>query len=158
MKTGLEILGLLLAAMTGHAIELESIPYKVVAENRTFVRDATDRRYSVWTDAPTQVEKLMKAFALSEEEPIHLQKGKIFAVFLNDRIIENLVQITYNKTTGKIFADYVDSGMRLKLKAPGEGKKYSHLTAIVFTPPMTPSHLGIRGMIADGLSEKITDP
>ena len=65
-----------------------------------------------------------------------------------------MIQITRNKSTRQTFADYADSGVRLRLKALEKGKKYSHVTAVVFKPGDIPSHLGVRGMIADGLSEK----
>jgi hypothetical protein len=75
-------------------------------------------------------------------------------VFLNDRLEEDLVQITYNKQTSETFADYANSGMMFKLAPLGQGKKYSHLTAVVFTPVVTPSHIGLRDMIPNGLSDK----
>lgn len=78
------------------------------------------------------------------------------AVFLNDNILEDLTAIVYNKNSNKTFADYADSGIEFKLKAPDEGKKYTHLTVVIFAPAVnSPSHLGLRGMISGGLSEKI---
>lgn len=152
MKTILAILSL--AGITAHAVELETIPHRILEDNRTFLREATDRHYNVWTDTPAAANALIKTFGIREEEIFALQKGEILAIFLNDHITEDLLQITHNKTANTIFADYADSGIRFKLKAPEAGKKYTHLTAVVFTPPAPPSHLGLRGMIADGLSEK----
>ncbi len=65
-----------------------------------------------------------------------------------------MIQITRNKTARQTFADYADSGIEFKLKALQNGKKYSHVTAVVFTPGDIPSHIGVRGMIVGGLSEK----
>lgn len=135
-------------------MELEAIPHRVLEDNRTFLRDATDRRYSVWTDNPAMAKSLIETFGIRQEETFTLQKGEIFAIVLNDHITEDLVQITHNKTANTIFADCADSGIQFKLKAPEKGKKYSHLTAVVFTPPALPSHLGLRGMMVGGLSEK----
>lgn len=144
-------LSLLLASLC-QAIELKPLPHQVVHDERTFLRDATDRRYSVWTDDDTKAAALFAEFKILKD--FQLPKGKILAIFLNDRITEDLVQITFNATANRTFADYAASGIEFKLRAPPEGKKYSHLTAVVFTPEHIPSHLGLRGMVMDGLSDK----
>ena len=41
-----------------------------------------------------------------------------------------------------------------KLLTLAEGKKYSHVTAVIFAPIGEPNHLGLRGTITGGLSEK----
>jgi hypothetical protein len=124
----------------------------VVYDARAFVRDETDGRLCVYTDDSSKVAPLAKELGL-DLGVFTLEKGKIFAVFFNDRIKENLIQITLNKATGGVSADYADSGIELKLKAPDAGKKYSHLTAVVFSFEGQARKLGIRGMIP-GLSEK----
>jgi hypothetical protein len=144
---------LALGLVSAYGVELETIPHRVIDDNRTFLRDETDQKLSVWTTDSATARKLASDFGLRQEEILGLNKGEIFAIFLNDRITEDLVQITRNRTAGETFADYADSGMRFKLKAPEDGKKYSHLTAVIFTPPEMPSRLGMRRM-ADGLSEK----
>ena len=144
---------MLVATSLASAIELQTIAHKTIGDNRTYVRDATDRRYSTWTDDIQKANELLRAFGF-QKEGFALKKGEVLAVFLNDRIEEDLVQITRNQTTQQIFADYADSGIRFKLKALENGKKYSHATAVVFTVSDIPSHIGVRGMIAGGLSEK----
>ena len=89
-----------------------------------------------------------------QKEGVALKTGEVLAVFFNDRIEEDLVQITYNKTARQVYADYADSGIRFKLKAPENGKKYSHATAVVFTVSDMPSQIGIRSTMTDGVSEK----
>lgn len=153
-RTLVAIVTLCLVGMTARAVDLESVPHRIIDDNRTFLRDLTDRRYSVWTGDPAAAKELITTFGIRQEEIFTLPKGEIFAIFLNDRIEEDLVQITHNKTANEIFADYADSGIRFKLKTPETGKKYSHLTAVVFSPPAMPNHLGLRGMIVEGLSEK----
>jgi hypothetical protein len=135
-------------------VELETIPHRIVAENRTFPRDAEDRRISIWTTDPAMAQTLIREFGIPRDKNFQLRNDQIFAIFLNDRITEDLVQITYNRTAGEIFADYASSGLEFKLRAPEAGKKHSHLTAVVFTPPILPGHLGLRGMVTGGLSEK----
>ena len=39
-----------LMGITVRAVELETIPHRVLEDNRTYLRDATDRQYNVWTD------------------------------------------------------------------------------------------------------------
>lgn len=153
MKPLLILLSVWVACPLAGAIELQAIHHKTIGDQRTFVRDATDLRYSVWTDDAEKARELLASFGL-QSEGFSLKKGEVLVVFLNDRIEEDLVQITRNKTARQVFADYADSGIRFKLRAPGEGKKYSHITAVVFTPEETPSHLGLRGMMSGGLSEK----
>jgi hypothetical protein len=133
---------------------LEAVPHGIVANDRTFQRDAGDQRVSLWTTDLDTARGLIKEFGLPQEEIFGLSKGQIFAIFLNDQVTEDLVQITYNRTAGEIFADYASSGIEFKLRAPEEGKKYSHLTAVIFTPPVLPSNLGLRSMVSGGLSEK----
>lgn len=134
-------------------IELQTLEHEVIHDRRIHSRDTTDRRYSVWTDEQNKATKLLKDFGFPVRD-FQLQKGQVLAIFLNDDITQDLTQIVYNKTTNKTFADYADSGIKFKLKAPEEGKKYSHATAVVFVPIGTPSHLGMRSMIQGGLSEK----
>ena len=139
---------------SAQAVELEAISHQFVADNRTFQRDAGDRRISIWTADPTAARELIREFGLPQDKILQLGKDQIFAIFLNDQIPEDLVQITFNRTAGEIFADYASSGMKFKLRAPEEGKKHSHLTAVVFTPPIQPANLSLRGMVSGGLSEK----
>lgn len=143
-----------LMAGPGRAVELEVIPHVVVHDDRTFLRDEADKRYSVWTDETARVAGLYAVLGMKAEVQA-LKKGEIVAVFFNDTITEDLTQMVFNKTAGEVFADYADAGMRFKLKAPPEGKKYSHVTVVVFTPAERPSHLGMRGMVQGGLAEKL---
>ena len=153
MKTLVFLFSLVFATRLANAIDLQPIVHRVIADNRTCVRDATDRRYCVWTDDAGKANDLLRSFDI-QNEGVALKTGEVLAVFFNDRIEEDLVQITYNKTARQVFADYADSGIRFKLKAPENGKKYSHATSVVFTVGEMPGQIGIRGMITDGVSEK----
>ena len=147
---------LILAALmtTGvQGVELQTLEHKVIHDERTYTRDGTDRRYSVWTTDRSKATKLLKDFGFVVPD-FQLRNGQVLAVFLNDNIKQDLTQIIYNKTANDTFADYAESGIEFKLKAPEAGKKYSHVTAVVFTPVGTPNHLGLRSMIPGGLSEK----
>lgn len=136
-----------------HGVELRTLEHKVLDDKRTYIRDDTDRRYSIWTSDPGKAIKLLKEFGFAASD-FQLREGEVLAVFMNDNITQDLIQIVHNKTANKTFADYADSGIKFKLVALEEGKKYSHVTAVVFTPVGMPGHLGMRGMVADGLSEK----
>ena len=146
------ILAVLMTAFA-HGVELHTLEHKVIHDERTYTREGTDRRYSVWTADPSKATKLLKEFGIVVPD-FQLRKGQVLAVFMNDNITQNLTQIVHNKTANDTFADYADSGIKFKLKALEAGKKYSHVTAVVFTPVGTPNHLGMRGMIPRGLSEK----
>jgi len=156
MKLSLKILLVIhtfLAFDYTYAIELKTLEYEVIHDEPLYVRPESDRRYSVWTDDPDKVADLLKKFDLPTKN-IKLQKGQIVAVFLNDHISEQLTHLTYNKTRGQLFADYADSGIKYHLSGQ-PGKKYSRLTAVVFSPVVPPSHLGMRRMARHGLSEKL---
>ncbi|MES2474780.1 MAG: hypothetical protein V4640_03295 [Verrucomicrobiota bacterium] len=146
------ILAILMTAFA-HGVELHTLEHKVIHDERTHIRDGTDRRYSIWTADPSKATKLLKNFGIVVPD-FQIRKGQVLAVFVNDNITHDLAQIVYNKTANDTFADYADSGIMFKLKALEAGKKYSHVTAVVFTPVGTPNHLGVRGMIPGGLSEK----
>jgi hypothetical protein len=118
------------------------------------VREATDKRYSIWTDSELAIAEIFSELGLPQNGIIGLKRGEVFAVFLNDRIEEDLVQIARNTSTNQYFADYADSGIKYRLRRLSEDKKFSHLTAVIFTPSEMPTHLGLRGMITNGLSEK----
>jgi hypothetical protein len=153
MKPRVLLFSLLLATPLAGAIELRPIGHKTIADNRTYVREATDRRYSVWTDDTQKANELLRSFGFQKDR-FTLKKGEVLVVFLNDSITEDLIQIIHNKTARQVFADYAESGVEFQLKALQNGKKYSHATAVVFTVRDMPSHIGIRGMIAGALSEK----
>jgi hypothetical protein len=142
-----------LMTVCAHGVELHTLDHKVIHDERTYTRDSTDRRYSNWTADQRKALNLLKDFGIVVPD-FQLQKGQILAVFMNDNITQDLTQIVYNKTANDTFADYADSGIRFKLKAVAEGKKYSHVTAVVFSPVGMPSHLGVRDMIQDRLSDK----
>lgn len=151
MKRYLTLAFLMTAFVQG--VELHTLEHKVIHDERTYIRDGADRRYSIWTADQIKAVKILKDFGFVVPG-FQLQDGQILAVFLNDNITQDLTRMVHNKTADDTFADYADSGIKFKLKAAEEGKKYSHVTAIVFTPSGTPNHLGIRGMIPGGLSEK----
>ena len=146
------ILATLIAGLA-HAVELQPLEHKVVQDQRTYLRDTTDQRLSVWTDDPAKVAPLLKEFGFTAADP-QLQKDQVFAICFTDRISDELTAITHNKTATSTFADYADSGIRFKLKAPPEGKKYSRATAVIFTPPGALSELGSRSLVTEGTSEK----
>jgi hypothetical protein len=134
-------------------IELQPLKHKVIHGDPLYQREVTDRRYCVWTDDQDKAKKMLKEFS-SDVPDFQLRKGEVLAVFMNDMIEQVLIQIVHNKRVGDAFADYADSGTRKRLRAPQEGKKYTRATAVVFTPINEPSHLGVRCMVQDGLSEK----
>jgi len=136
------------------AVTLQSIPFRSIYDDRTFVRDVSDRRYNVWTDDSSKANTLASEYGMPPEQIIQLEPGEVFAIFLNDNIAEDLVQLFYNTNTQRYFGDYADSGIQLRLRRLSDDKKYSHLTAVIFTPLTPMSHLGIRGMVQGGLSEK----
>jgi hypothetical protein len=86
---------------------LQRIEHKVIHDKRAFVRDAKDRRYSIWADDQSKAAAAMKELGFGEVR-FELQAGQILAVFFNDNITEDLVQIAHNKKTQDTFADYVD--------------------------------------------------
>ncbi len=134
--------------------KLVVVPHKLIADNGTYIRDSKDQRNNVWTDDPAKARDLLQAFGIDPTGKADLQQGEILAVFLNDHIAENFIQIVENKMAGSLFADYADSGIRFKMQNPGEGKKYTRLTAVIFKTTLKPVTLGIRAMIMDGISEK----
>ncbi len=142
-----------LMTVTVRAVELQTLEHQVVRDERTFSRAETDLRYCVWTADQVGATKLLKEFGFDVPN-FKLKNDQVLAVFMTDNITQDLTQIVHNKTANATFADYADSGIMFKLRAPDAGKKYSHVTAVVFTPVGMPSHLGMRGMIQDGLSEK----
>lgn len=146
------ILAFLITAFA-HGVELQTLEHKIIHDQRTYTRDGADRRYSVWTADQSKATKLLKDFGIVVPD-FQLQKGQVLAVFLNDNITQDLTRMVYNKTANDTFADYADSGIKFKLKAVAEGKKYSHVTAVVFSPAGMPSHLGVRDTVRKGLSEK----
>ena len=146
------ILATLLAGFA-HGVELQPLEHKVIHDQRTHLRNSNDQRQNIWTDDPAKAAPLLKEFGFAVPDP-QVQKGQVLAIFFNDHITEDLAAITHNKTANATFADYADSGIRFKLKAPPEGKKYSHATAVIFTPADALGNLGLRGMVTGGLSEK----
>ncbi len=153
MKAPLLLISLLVVVPLASAIDLQPIAHQIVGDSRTYVRDVADRRSSVWTENVQKANEMLRSFGF-QKEGFALKKGEVLAILLNDRIGEDLIQITRNKTAGQIFADYADSGIEFQLKALEVGKKYTHLTAVVFTAGDIPSRIEVRGMIAGGLSEK----
>lgn len=135
-------------------VELQTLEHKVIHDERNYSRDAKDRRYSIWTADTDKAVKLLKDFGIAVPD-FQLREGEVLAIFMNDKITEDLIQVVNKKGTSITFADYADSGIRFRLGPLEKGKKYSHVTAIVFTPVGTPGHLGMRGMVSGGLSEKL---
>ncbi len=130
---------------------LQALPHQVLHDDRTHVRPAGDRHYNHWTQDPAKASELLQEFGITLPG-FQLLEGQILVVLLNDNIHEDLDRIVFHKTRRKTFADYLDSGMEFKLRDPPEGKKYSHLTVVVFTPVVRPGHIGMRCMKIGGLS------
>lgn len=142
---------LLLACQPGVA-QLQTLPHQVLHDARTQVRKADDRHYNHWTQDPAKAAGLLQEFGITLPG-FQLLEGQILVVFFNDNIHEDLDRIVFHKAQRETFADYLDSGIQFKLREPPEGKKYSHLTVVVFTPVVTPSHIGMRCMKTGGLSK-----
>lgn len=132
---------------------LQSLTFEVIRDIRIFKRSITDNYHSIWTEKASATEPLLRSFGI-ESKNVPLKPGHIMAIFLNDNFREDLTAIVYNKSSNQTFADYADSGIEFRLKPPEEGTKYTHLTVVVFAPAVSPSHLGLRGMISGGLSQK----
>lgn len=95
----------LLVSTAAGPVDLQRIEHKTIHDERTFVRDAVDRRYSIWTDDQAKATAAMKELGFGDVR-FELKTGQILAVFFNDNITEDLVQIAHNKSTQKTFADY----------------------------------------------------
>jgi hypothetical protein len=153
MKFLLAFLLLALPALAAPPV-LTPLKYRVIFDETKITRPESDRRCCVWTDDSSQATPLLGTLGVRSAEAVTFQKGEVFAVFLNDTITDDLTAIIHNETADETFADYADAGIRFKLMAPPAGMKYTHLTAVIFTPAGALSRLGIRGMIPDMLSEK----
>ncbi|MGH8047785.1 MAG: hypothetical protein ACREKL_11100 [Chthoniobacterales bacterium] len=133
---------------------LTPLKYRVLLDQRTYIRQLSDIRCCVWTDKSPDATPLLGSLGVRTAEAVTLQKGEVLAVFLNDTITETLTAMIHNETADGIFADYADSGLMFKLVAPPARMKYSHLTVVVFSPTKPVSQIGIRGMIPHVLAEK----
>lgn len=131
---------------------LLTLSHQVLHDARAHVRPAGDRHYNHWTHDPAKASELLQEFGITLPG-FQLQEGQILAVLLNDNIHEDLDRIVFQNTQRRTFADYLDSGIMFKLRELPEGKKYSHLTVVVFTPVEKPSHIGLRCMKTGGLSK-----
>ena len=47
-----------------HGVELQALAYKVLHDERAYVRDDSDRRYSVWTANQVKAAKTLNDFGL----------------------------------------------------------------------------------------------
>jgi hypothetical protein len=151
MKPILPFLAGFVAPLLASSVELQVLPHSVLHDERFHSRELTDNRISVWTDEPEKAAILAKEFGFPPPAA-PLGKGQIFAIFLNDHVAEDLVQIVGNKIARSAFADYAESGLRFNHPMPKPGQKYSHLTAVLFTPSHHVSSLGIRAMSEGGQS------
>ncbi len=80
MKALVLLFSVLVAAPLASAIELQPIAHKTIGDNRIYVRDATDRRYSVWTDDPQKADELLRSFGF-QRAGFALKKGEVLAVW-----------------------------------------------------------------------------
>lgn len=138
------ILLCLLVVAPSFASEQKGIAYKVIADKRLYLRDATDSRSSLWTASPGEVDPLLAKFGVLDTHEVVLKQGEILAVFLNDKVENDLVGITQSKKGDDYFAEYVDSGMKIKIERRANGGKLTHMTAVVLSPPTSPNRLVLR--------------
>ena len=158
MKTIATIFTLCACLGWAREVELKSIAFTVVEDQRIFQRAEQDKRSCVWTDTVADASKLLESFGIADKK-IEMKEGQVLAVFLTEPIHEDLTAIVFNRSMSETFADFADSGLRVKMSAPAEGKKYTHLTAVVFTPVQAVKTIGIRRMVEDAVSEKFSaDP
>jgi len=155
MKTIAAILTLCTCLGSAREVELKSIAFNVVEDQRIFQRAEQDKRSCVWTDSVTDASKLLGSFGIANKK-LAMKEGQVLAVFLTEPIHEDLTAIVFNSSMSETFADFADSGLRVKMSAPAEGKKYTHLTAVVFTPAQAVKTIGIRRMVEDAVSEKFS--
>lgn len=158
MKTIAAIFALCTCLGSAREVELKSIAFSVVEDQRAFQRPEQDKRSCVWTDTVTDASKLLESFGIANKK-LAMKEGQVLAVFLTEPIHEDLTAIVFNSSMSETFADFADSGLRVKMAAPAEGKKYTHLCAVIFTPDKPLKTIGIRRMVEDAVSEKFgADP
>lgn len=112
----------------------KKIAYEVLHDDPFFLRDQDERHFNDWTSKPKKAAALLEKYRIKKD--FQLPEGSILAILLCDHITYNLQKITFEASTATAHAEYKDSGIRYKLPAPPEGKKYSHLTAVVFASPV----------------------
>jgi hypothetical protein len=153
MKSIVAILTLCTCVCPSREVELKSIAFSVVEDQRAYQRPEQDKRSCVWTDTVAGGSKLLESFGITNKKLL-MKEGQVLAIFLTEPIHEDLTAIVFNSSVSETFADFADSGLRMKMSAPEEGKKYTHLTAVVFTPVQAVKNIGVRRMVEDAVSEK----
>ena len=147
MKTLLFLLLSLCLIAIGHG-KNKKIAYEVLHDDPFFLRDKDERHFNDWTSNPEKAAALLEKYRIKKE--FKLPEGGILAILLSDRITYDLVRITFDAPSATAYAEYKDSGIRYKLAAPPVGKKYSHLTAVVFTSPVAPKDFHLRAKLIGG--------
>jgi hypothetical protein len=134
--------------------EKTDVSFRVVADRRLLVRDAADKSSCVWTALPEEIDPLLRKYGLSNTEDVILKKGEVLALFLNDRVEENLIEIKRDGNKDDYIAHYADSGMRIRFDRDSRDRKLTHVTAVVLHPPSFPKELVLRGTGGNGGSDK----
>jgi len=132
-----------------HAAEGGDLKHRILADTRTYVRAAADERSCVWTDEPAKAKALIKEFAVEDAETFQLKEGEYLAVFLNDEIQNEFKGLTFDPATKTVTSNYVVATAQFRLVYPGDGKKYTHLTVVTFTPPEKPALFVINPILGE---------
>jgi len=126
----------------------KKIAYEVLHDDPFFLRDKDERHFNDWTSNPEKAAALLEKYRIKKD--FQLPQGSILAILLSDHITCNLQKITFDASSATAYAEYKDSGIRYKLAAPPEGKKYTHLTAVFFTAPVDAKDFHLRAKLIGG--------
>jgi hypothetical protein len=141
MKVHPVIVLVLLQVACSVAIGKERLDYRVVVDKRLYLRDANDNRGSVWTALPNEVDTLLGNLGVTNTHDVFLGKGETLAIFFNDKIEEDLIAVTRIKEGNEYFAEYADSGLKLKIERRSHGVKLTHVTVVILNGPTDPQRL-----------------
>ena len=121
MKTLATIFALCTCLGSSREVGLKSIAFSVVEDQRAFQRPEQDKRSCVWTDTVADGSRLLESFGITNKKLL-MKEGQVLAIFLTELIHEDLTAIVFNSSMSETFADFADSGLRMKMSAPEEGK------------------------------------
>jgi hypothetical protein len=138
----------------GHA---EDEPYQEINKKEILsvliTRQKADRVYS------GQIKSSKGAQAFLEKYSVKLDVQKIdfqnqMVIFgITDQITTRAYRFLKRKDQPLFILDYLDSGIRIKIGFPGEGKKYSHIQLFLIDKIEGIPHIKVRNFVKGKLSK-----
>lgn len=151
------IAGLIILLAHAVSADIEPDPYQDIAIKQIFsmliTRDKADRVYSGQIKNKAGLITFEKSYGINVDMSDINFKKQMLIFGITDNITTRAFQFLKQKRIRLFTLDYAETGIKYKLRAPGEGKKHSYIQVFALNNIEGIPHIQVKNRVGNGLSK-----